>query len=61
MSEQGLLFWLGDSSEVTSDKILEVLQRVSSRPDLLREQSERGMQLIDGKGCDRVCQAMEAA
>ncbi len=60
MNEQGLLLWLGDSNQVTPDKLLEELQRVTSRPEMLKEQSKRGLRLIDGRGCDRVCQVMEA-
>jgi UDP-2,4-diacetamido-2,4,6-trideoxy-beta-L-altropyranose hydrolase len=47
---------IGYHTDVTPEIIAEQLQSASERPDILVLWSRRAADLVDGKGCDRVCE-----
>lgn len=56
--EAGILYHAGRSEGVTPDKLAEDLDRLLGAPHTLQAMSRRGMDLVDGRGCERVAHAM---
>lgn len=56
--ELGILRWLGDAQDLTEQDWTQALQWALGHPSALREQSARGMQLVDGLGAPRVVENM---
>lgn len=48
----GYITFLGDMNKVTSEAVAEAVEQCISNPSMLRIQSQRGRQLVNGKGAD---------
>lgn len=56
--QRGILSWLGDAQEITVDRLAQALHTALQQPKMLAEQSRRALDWVDGRGVDRVCEAM---
>ena len=56
---RGVIIFLGEGKEVTPSAIAAHLAAVAGSPDLRKSMSERGRELVDGKGAERIVQALQ--
>ncbi len=54
LADRGLVSYLGRSEQVDQGRIAERLQWLMRNPEVLTEMSRSGLDLVDGKGADRV-------
>lgn len=54
----GILRWLGDADRINDQQWVEALEWAFENPQVLRIQSMRGMQFVDGLGTNRVVEKM---
>lgn len=52
------LHYIGHHNDVGIDSIFQSLRHVLGRPDILREYSQRSMELVDGQGAERCAEAL---
>lgn len=58
MSEIEICKSLGDAAHITSGDWSKAIQKYSSDQKWLKETQEKGLSLFDGKGCDRIVNAL---
>lgn len=56
----GMLTWLGDAGSMRADVLAEALARVLETPEQLEAQRAACLERVDGLGCARVAEAMNA-
>ena len=59
LARDGYVFYLGDSAEVTVEGLSRALETLQN-PFFLQGLSRRGLELVDGKGTQRVVRALQA-
>ncbi len=60
MHALGAALYLGKTSEVTPDRILEGMRKCIQDEELVSSMSQAGLKLVDGKGADRVLAEMRS-
>lgn len=56
LAEHGYQLYLGPSEALTPDVVAAAVTTLRQCPETLRFMSRRGMELVDGRGTDRICE-----
>ncbi len=56
LDEAGYVVYLGPAESVSPEQIAQAVENLRSRPERVREMSERSMVLVDGQGLERIAE-----